>query len=231
MTAKRAIAALEARGWSRLATGDWSWVLVSPDGDRAARVSPWDDAYRLHAELCRRTQNPYLQRVDAILPLGPLGHVVLMERLWPAAESGAAAFCAALAVPGDSDWSPPPGVDTSAYAGDEALHALRRELTTMAAVGAASLPFWGGFDVRPGNVMADSGGGLKLIDPVFVSGPKIIAALTAGDRAVLARLPTGAVAAFLTIPVFQDGANDLRRAARDLGLLERDSINRNHSRR
>ncbi|HZZ89318.1 MAG TPA: hypothetical protein VFE13_13395 [Caulobacteraceae bacterium] len=205
-------------GWTRLATGDWSWVLASPDGAQAARVSPWDAAYRLHADLCQRTRNRYLQRIDDILPLGEVGHVVLMERLLPASETASAAFCAALAVSGDSGWQAPEGRDLGPFANDPQLDILREHLRAVVAAG-ESLPFWGGPDVRPGNVMADAAGNLKLIDPVFVAGRKIVAAIVERDREALERLPPGALAAFLKIPVFDDGAAPLRGACVEMGLL------------
>ena len=214
-----AIETLEGLGWTRSATGDWSWVLISPDGAQAARVSPWDAAYRLHAELCQSSRNPYLQRVDAILRLRAVGHVVLMERLYPAPEDIAAPFCAALAVTGDSGWQSPDGLDTSRYDDDPELDDLRQHLRQLNERG-LSLPFWGGLDVRPGNVMADAEGGLKLIDPVFVAGRKIVEAIVAKDADALARLPPGALAAFLTIPVFDAGAAPLRTACAEMGLLE-----------
>ncbi|HEY2707682.1 MAG TPA: hypothetical protein VGI95_06470 [Caulobacteraceae bacterium] len=217
MTAAEAIAALEALGWIRLATGDWSWVLASPDGAQAARVSPWDAAYRMHAEFCRDAPSPYLQRIDAILPLGDLGHVVVMERLYPAPEDRAAALCAALALSGDSDSPPPEGVDDSAFKADPEIRRLREGVLALAERG-ARLPFWGGFDVRPGNVMADATVQLKLIDPIFVAGRKIVDAIVARDRDALARLPAGALAAFFTIPVFEDGGGELAVAVAEMGL-------------
>ncbi len=217
-SAADAIAALEGLGWARLATGDWSWVLASPDGTQAARVSPWDAAYRMHAELCQRVSNRYLQRVDAILPLGTVGDVVLMERLFPAPEAESAPFCAALAVTGDSGWKAPDGVDVRRYDGDAELDALRGCLRGLVAAG-EQLPFWGGLDVRPGNVMMDKAGRLKLVDPVFVAGRKIVAAIEARDRDALAGLPPGALAAFFTIPVFADGPGALGEACAEMGLL------------
>jgi hypothetical protein len=219
LTAAQAIAALERLGWTPSATGDWSWVLISPDGAQAARVTPWDDAYRMHAELCVRTPGPHLQRVDAILPLGSLGHVVVMERLWPAPDAVAAAFCAALDVAGDSGWRPPEGVDGGAYAGDPAVASLRARVLALAAQ-CTPMPFWGGLDVRPGNVMVDAAGTPKLIDPAFVAGRKIVEAIANRDREQLLRLPDGAVAAFLTIPVFSEGPGPLIEAAREMGFLE-----------
>ena len=217
-TANEAIATLEEAGWSRLAEGDWSWVLASPNGAQVARVSPWDAAYRLHAELCWRVRNHYLQRVDAILPLGACGHIVVMERLWPA--SNAASFCAALGLGDDGGWVAPAGPHVSLFVSDPQLAALRELIADMAAEGARTLPFWGGFNIAPDNVMMDANGQHKLIDPVFVAGRKIIAAIEARDRDALACLPPDALAAFLTIPVFEGGgAVALFAILFELGLL------------
>jgi hypothetical protein len=194
-------------------------VLASPTGEQAARVSPWDAAYRLHAERCLPARNPYLPRIDAIQPVGALGHLVLMERLYPAPEGEATALCAALVEAGDSGWRAPAGADVAQLAAGPAVAALRRHIRALDAEGARTLAFWGGLDVRPGNVMADAAGQLKLVDPVFVAGPKIIAAIEARDRAGLARLPAGALAAFFTIPPFADGAGALGEAAAEMGLL------------
>jgi hypothetical protein len=217
MTAAQAIAALEAGGWTPLATGDWSWVLLSPGGTQVARVSPWDAAYRLHAELCRRRPIRHVQRIDALLPLGRLGHVILMERLWPAPEEDAAGFCAALDVAGDSGWRAPDGAAGRLHAGLE-IARLRDHLRSLGEAG-AQLPFWGGFDVRPGNVMQDEEAVLKLVDPAFVSGPKIIAAIEQRDREALLQLPEGALAAFFQIPPFQPGGEELKAAAAEMGFL------------
>ena len=194
-------------------------MLASPSGELAARVSPWDAAYQLHAERCMAARNPYLPRIDAIAPVGALGRLVLMERLYAAPEPEAAALCAALVMQGDSGWRAPAGVDVAAPAADPDVAALRRHILALDAEGARTLPFWGGLDVRPGNVMADAAGRLKLVDPVFVAGPKIIAAIEAADRAALAQLPPGALAAFFTIPPFTDGGGALRTAVAEMGLL------------
>jgi hypothetical protein len=194
-------------------------VLASPAGDQAARISPWDGAYQLHAERCIGARNPYLPRIDAIAPVGALGRLVLMERLHPAPEPEAAALCAALVTAGDSGWRAPDGVDVAALAADPDVAALRNHILALNEEGARTLPFWGGLDVRPGNVMADASGQLKLVDPVFIAGPKIIAAIEAHDRPALARLPPGALAAFFTIPPFADGGGALREAAAAMGLL------------
>ena len=214
-------AALEAAGWSLVGTGDWSWVYASPDDALAARVTPWDGAYRLYAETCRAHPNKYLQRIDRIDELNDGGHVVFMERLWPADEARAADFCVAVGLGNQSGYelqAAPEAV--AAFADDPDMAGLREIVRCAVETGAATLPFWGGSDIRPGNVMADAAGGLKLIDPLFVAGKEIVAAILAGQRERLAAIPRGSLAAFLTIPVFDDGAPGLRQALQDMDLIE-----------
>jgi hypothetical protein len=219
-SAADARAALETAGWTLVGTGDWSWVYGSPEGGFVARVTPWDRAYRLHAETCLKHRNRYLQRIERIDDLRNGGHVVFMERLQLSDEARAAAFCKAIGLGNQSGWAVE-AVDKAVaeYDGDADLAALRRIVAGARDEGAASLPFWGGLDIRPGNVMADAEGQLKLIDPLFVAGKEIVAAILAGERERLAAIPKGSLAAFLTIPVFTDGAPGLRQALVDMELI------------
>ena len=66
--------------------------------------------------------------------------------------------------------------DVAAFDGDADLEALRRIVSDAHDFGAANIPFWGGLDIRPGNVMADASGQLKLIDPLFVGEARTILA-------------------------------------------------------
>jgi hypothetical protein len=220
-SAADARAALEAGGWTLVGKGDWSWAYASPDGAIVARVTPWDRAYRLHAETCLAHTNRYLQRIDRIDDLKDGGHVVFMERLWPADEAKAAAFCVAVGLGNHSGYDLKAAPDAVEKYEDDADLAVLREIVRQAAgYGAANLPFWGGSDIRPGNVMAEAAGGLKLIDPLFVAGKAIVAAILAGERGRLAAIPRGSLAAFLTIPVFEDGAPGLRRALIEMDLID-----------
>jgi hypothetical protein len=221
MSAADARAVLERAGWRLVGTGDWSWVYADPSDEVAARVAPWDRAYRMHAELCLVHPNRYLQRIFRIDALRDGGHVVYMQRLWPADPARAEAFCVALKLGNDSGYelaAEPDGL--AAFEADADLDSLRALVGDASARGAAEIPFWGGSDIRPGNVMADAAGQLKLIDPLFVSGPTIIAAIQAGQRERLAAIPRAALAAFLTIPAFDDGAEPLRQALRDMDLID-----------
>lgn len=216
-TAAEARALLEAAGWREIGVGDWSWVLADPGGTLAARVTPFDPAYLMHARACLDgPPNRWLPRVDAILPLRRDGHVVVMERLWPAAEEHAAAFCSALGIRNDSGYAPPP--DLPFPEADEDLTTLRERLERLIAQGARRFKLWGGSDIRPGNVMADAQGRLKLVDPVFVRGLGIIEAISEGRRDLLADFSREQLEDFMTIPPFKPGEDTdaLRRRLREL---------------
>lgn len=191
-------------GWRQAGTGDWSWVFV--DEARAARVTPFDPAYRMHAEACLAGDaNRWLPHIDAILPLRRDGYVTVMERLRRAPEEQAEVFCAALGIPNDCGYAAPE-LDVSAMHADADLAALRERLLALLGEGRRRYRFWGGSDIRPGNMMADAEGRLKLVDPLFVSGPRLVEAIASGDRRVLCDFTCAQLHDFLTIPAFKPGA-------------------------
>lgn len=203
-SAAQALALLSAAGWREVGTGDWSWVLADPHDRLAARVTPFDPAYLLHAQaILSGPPNRWLPRVDAILPLAGDGHVVVMERLWPAAEAEAEAFCAALGIRNDSGYQLREDLDFEAA--DEDLALLRERILRLSAEGARRYRLWGGSDVRPGNVMADGAGRLKLVDPVFLRGLSVLEAIQTGQGELLADFTRQQLEAFLTIPPFKPG--------------------------
>ncbi len=216
-SADQARALLEAAGWRQVGLGDWSWVLTDPAGALAARVTPFDPAYRLHAQACLDgPPNRWLPRIDAILPLRRDGYVVIMERLWPANEAYAAAFCSALGIVNDSGYTPPP--DLPFAEADDDLTVLRQRLTDLIGEGARRFKLWGGSDIRPANVMADGQGRLKLVDPVFVRGLGIVEAVRDGRLDLLADFSREQLEDFMTIPPFQPGEDTeaLRRRLAEL---------------
>jgi hypothetical protein len=206
-TAAEARAQLDAAGWSEIARGDWSWVHASPDGETAVRVTPWDAAYRLHVEHCLRyAGHPHLPLVHAVAPLTHDGYAVFMQRLHPCPTPRAAAFCAALGFPRDTgieDGEEPPDANTvTTFAVSAGLRVVLEDLFARA----SALPFFGGADIRPGNLMQDAAGVIKVIDPIYVAGRRIHAAIEAGDRPALEPVGKANLEAFLSIPVFTPGA-------------------------
>ena len=200
-----------ADGWTLVGVGNWSWAYASPDGLTVARVTPWDPAYRLHAVACLSgPPNRYLPRVESITALEGEGYAVMMERLWPADEVEAAALCGRIGLGNDSGYQIPILPDDPS---DQNLAALRLGLKALMAQGAESFTLWGGSDIRPGNIMVDGKGQLKVVDPVFLRGPAIVDALKDGRADLLADFTHEQLRAFLTIPVFLRGpeTDELRR--------------------
>ena len=56
-----------ADGWTLIGTGARSWADASPDGRTAARVTPWDPAYRLHADFTQDQLQAFLT-IPVFLP-------------------------------------------------------------------------------------------------------------------------------------------------------------------
>lgn len=229
-----AIARLDQAGWVEIGRGDWSWVYAAPAGDVAVRLSPWDPAYALHVRLCiDNPGNPYLQRIDRIDPLGRVGSAVWMQRLQAADEERAMAFCHALGFGSASNPEWLQRTPATPWPEDDAsLRELRVLLATAMASGERTLPLWGGSDVSPKNILADHSGQLKLIDPFFVRGRDIVAALQRHDATALVGYRPDELRAFLQIPVFtpgpalaalQQAVDDLftRTAADDAGVRHR----------
>ena len=185
---RSARAKLEAAGWTWLAHGDWAHVYASPDGTRAARVCAFDPGYALHVRTClAHPEAPWFQRIAWCSDLGPAGEIVVMERLFPADEAAAQAFCDR--IQGDTP---------------EALRPLRAILDAAVAEGERTLGWFGGLDVRPGNVMQDAEGRLKLMDPYFVAGKDLVPAILEDAANVARHYSKAQLQAFLEIAVFEE---------------------------
>ena len=192
------------QGWTEVGQGDWSWVLADPTDTQAARVTPFDPAYRMFADDCLQgLTNPWLPRIDAIQPVGRNGYLVLMERLWPAHETAAQTLCAAIGIGNQVGWTNP--IETLPPVVDGDLIDLRSRLTALLVKGSARFLLWGGSDVRPGNIMVTAQGQLKVVDPVFVKGLEIFAAIRDGQANKLADFTRDQLEDYLTIPVFPPG--------------------------
>jgi len=204
-TASEARHAFERDGWRLIGTGDWSWVFADPSDAWAARITPFDPAYRMFVEFCRAgPPNAFLPHIEGMLPLARDGYIVVMARLFPVDEVAAERFCRALGIANDSGYAPPPGVPMADASG--AIAALRGRLRALLAQGSRRFALWGGSDIRPGNILVDGAGQLKLIDPVFVRGKAIVAAIASGEREALRDFSRSQLEDFLTIPVFKPGA-------------------------
>jgi hypothetical protein len=209
-------------GWRQVGAGDWSWVFADPGDSQAARVTPFDPGYRMFADAClAEPDNRWLPSVSGVLPLTRDGYVVLMERLWPADEAAASAFCAALGIPNETH-AKPPTAGPQVSADEPELVVLRSRIRDLLAAGKGRYGRWAVSDIREGNVMADRAGNLKLVDPLGVGGWMIAEALRAGHTDdLLADFSRTQLTDFLSIPYFGPGREGLDERDELLGLVDR----------
>lgn len=145
-------------GWNVCGIGDWATVWRSPDGAQVARVSPFEPAYGVFVELCRSLEGHLLlPRIDVDAPLGGGGRLTVLEFLLPVdrAEADSVVERWAAALP------------------DDPIAAVREQAERLDAEAATSVPFWGGLDLNPGNVMRNASGQLKLVDLFYAEGLEI----------------------------------------------------------
>ncbi|MFD7025465.1 hypothetical protein [Promicromonospora sukumoe] len=149
---------LLAAGWNVCGLGDWATVWRSPDGGLVARVSPFEPAYGVFVELCQSLEgNPLLPRIEHDVPLAGGGRITVMEFLTPVRQAEAEAVV--------DRWS--------AAAPDDPITAVRRTAERLDAEAARSIPFWGGLDHNPGNVLRNAVGEPKLVDLFYAAGLEI----------------------------------------------------------
>ena len=204
ITADESRAILDASGWSEIASGDWAWVFASPDDSVVARVTPFDPAFRLFAERSLDGRpNPYLVRVDRLIPLRRKGYVVIMERLHPAPDDRAHRLIASVAIEaGRTSAQPDSGAEP---ADDPDVADLRDRLADLLVDGARRFHLWGGADIKPENILQTDDGHLRITDPVYLRGLDIVEAIGRGDAETLRDFSRDDLLDFLTIPVFSPG--------------------------
>ncbi|MEU4362398.1 hypothetical protein [Promicromonospora sp. NPDC023987] len=155
---REAAGRLLADGWNVCGVGDWATVWRSPEGTQVARVSPFEPAYEIFVNLCRSLAgHPLLPRIDVDTPLAGGGRLTAMEFLLPvdAAEANGVVERWAAALP------------------DDPISEVRRRAEQLDAEAATSVPFWGGLDHNPGNVMKNASGEVKLVDLFYAAGLEI----------------------------------------------------------
>lgn len=203
---------LLAANFRLAARGDWAWIYRSPDGARAARLCPYDPAYRLFVSYCRRhAGNAYLPEVIEVVDLAQSGHLVLLPWLETVPPREADELAARLGFAGSArerlgEAHGQRLCDEGAR--DPALSEIRSILRALLDEGARVLPFFGGIDLNPANVMRTAAGQLKLVDPIFVAGREIILNLRRDPAAVAQRIPPRELDAWLQIACFEHAADD-----------------------
>jgi len=165
---------LLAAGWDVCGLGDWATVWRSPDGSQVARVCPFEPAYGVFVELCRTlTGHPLLPRIDFDAELSGGGRVTVMESLLPAETAERTALIAR--------WDAADPADP--------VTAVREEAERLNAEAAAAVPFWGGLDRNPGNVMRRASGESVLVDLFYANGLELYPALLEDPAKVGAAFP------------------------------------------
>jgi hypothetical protein len=152
-------------GWSVCGVGDWATVWRSPDGFLAARVSPFELAYEVFVEMCQNlVGHELLPRIDFDAPLAGGGRLTVMEFLVPAEGPEAEVVIERWEAARDGD---PVGV-------------VRLEAERLNEKAAGAVPYWGGIDLNPRNIMLDVSGQVKVVDLFYCPGHEVFGAL--GDR-------------------------------------------------
>jgi hypothetical protein len=165
---------LLADGWNVCGVGDWATVWRSPDGELAARVSPFEPAYEVFVHLCRALPgSPLLPRIELDSPLEGGGRITVMEFLTPIEYDQAAAI-----------W-----MRWDEAGADDPITAVRTEAERLNAEAAETIPFWGSLDRNPANVMAAAAGDARLVDLFYAEGKRIYAELLENPAPVLASFP------------------------------------------
>ena len=163
---------LLAQGWTPCGAGDWAIALRSPDGHRAARISPFDPAGPYTAALYRQARStrqvPELFAHDRLVGGGDLQ---VMEWLEPVAEDEAVAFHQAVA-------------SRAAEVAD--LVDVVRRVHEQAR---RELPWCGPLDHNPANIMRASDRRLVVVDLFYADGPNLYATAAADPDLVVAKIP------------------------------------------
>lgn len=172
VTHRRAQSELIAAGWNVCGVGDWAVTLRSPDGVHAARICPFDPAYPVFVQLCRRLpDHPFLPRIHVDVALDGGGQLTVMEFLVEAPAEAAAEA--------KRQWD----------AREGGIAVVRREAEALNTEAAAGITWWDGIDLNRGNILTSLSGQVKLVDVFCMDGESIYQTLLTEPATLAARLP------------------------------------------
>jgi hypothetical protein len=179
---------LADKEWTRCGAGDWAIALCSPDGELAARISPFDPTGPMTAELYRQAAHTgRAPRLAHHARLEGGGDLLVMEYLEPAPRAEAADFLADIAANAPS------------------LREFATILRHVHAEGAASLPWCGPLDTNPTNIMRRRDGTLVLTDPFYADGPNLYSAALHDPERVARLIPPQERRYIAEIPLVESG--------------------------
>jgi hypothetical protein len=178
-------------GWTRCGIGDWAVVLRSPSAALAARISPFDPVATYTAELFRQAAaTGFVPALHAFRPLAGGAVCTVMEHLLPASPDEGAAFFRAL--------------DRR----DPDLAELGVILTEVLQRAREQLPWCGGLDRNPSNVMRRADGGPVLTDPFFADGPHLYGSILTDPFRVARSIPATERRHMFELPLAESGPWD-----------------------
>ena len=188
-------------GWAPCGAGDWAIALRAPDGSAAARISPFDPTGPYAAALYR--QGAHSRQVPALFAhrrLAGGGDLQILEWLQPVPHSEAAAFHQAII-----DRVPPVAELADII---DRLHQQARQ----------ELPWCGGLDHNPANVMRAADGRLVVLDLFYADGANLYEIAFANPDLVVARIPEAERRFMTEIPLaasgpWEPGAQEVIRSA------------------
>lgn len=180
---------LEENGYERIAEGDWAYVYTSPDTSRVIRITPYDPAYLLFVYTCWSRRHANLPVHSALIRLVGSGYAVEMPRYMPGDETLRAGFIAALQAA------------MNAEERSSELAALAQTLRRGLDLGQQTVPYFGGIDWNPDNVMLD-GDTPKFVDGFMQNGSAIAKDM---DHGAALALTQAEIDSFLQIPYYRRG--------------------------
>lgn len=162
---------LEERAWEYAGEGDWAIALRSPSRRLVVRISPFDPAWSYHVDLFRADPDGPFPMLHWTSDLEGGGTVAALEPLTPVDPEIGEDFLGRLEAYDDID---------------DDLARTRAAIARTDARGRAKIPWWGGRERNPENVMRDGAGRLKLIEAFYVDGARLYSDVLERPERVLA---------------------------------------------
>lgn len=177
--------ALREAGWTRCGAGDWAIALRSPDGRRAARISPFDPAGPYNAAFYREAApTGQVPELFGHRRLAGGGDLQVLELLEGVPETEAASFAR-----------------TIRESGGPLLEVALRIHERLA----QEQPWPGPLDLNPTNVMRRVDGRLVILDIFALDGPRLYGTAATDPDLVAALIPEGERRFITEIPIANTG--------------------------
>lgn len=182
-----AIKTLRDAGHTEIAHGDWAVVYAVGASEQVVRLTPYDPAFLLFAEVCEQVDHAYLPQILAVDRLSSHAFAVTMPRYEKGSQARREGFVDELQVA------------LSGHSSDKAMLRLAKILSEASASATKSVPYFAGVDLNPDNVMFYDDTPVFL-DALYQHGSQITDLLSKGSPV---ELNEREIDAFLQIPFHQ----------------------------